>query len=372
MRKVLLCTPYENKPNVNWGGISVWANNIISFAKARVGIDEVLIIPVSYDRYHNISSKMNTLLRVWYGFVDIRKSIKQTKILLRQNDIDVIHVCSSASLSLIKDIYLLFLAKIHRIKYVIHFHFGLIPELQKKNSLEWRLLKYVVKYADNTIVMTRDSLMILKSLNIGNVVFLPNPISDSFSVLLSQMAQKTERVPRRIVYVGHIVPNKGIKEIIVSCKAIRDLDVRLVGEIPSVEYFNSLKALMDHSATGTSFSFLGKVSQEDVVKEMLSSELFVFPSYYEGFPNVILEAMACECPIIASSVGAIPEMLDINSSPCGVCIPCQDSDALRTAIESLLNDSSLRRDIASKAKHRVEAEYSTAHLWTKLVKIWDA
>ena len=370
--KVLLCTPFEKSPKANWGGISVWANNLLDYARVREDIDKVRLIPVSYDRYHRTGSGLNPFLRLWYGFVDINKSIKKTKKVLKEADIDVLHVCSSASFSLLKDIYLLFLAKKHRLKYIVHFHFGLIPELEKKNNFEWKLLRYVVKRADKVVVMTMESYKTLKKIGIASVDYLPNPVSEKIIRLVSEWSQGSTRIPGRIVYVGHIVPNKGIKEIIESCLSISGLDVHLIGEIPSSDYIESLKPLFCNGVSETCISFLGKSSQEDVIKELLKAEIFVFPSYYEGFPNAILEAMACGCPIIASSVGAIPEMLDIDKSPCGVCVAPQDTQAVKEAIVLLHKDSEYRNNLASKAKRRVENEYSTARIWNNLINIWGA
>ena len=370
--KVLLCTPYKKASNVNWGGISVWANNILSFAKEREDIDQVLLIPVSYDRYHRVPSGKNIVLRFWYGYQDVRRSLKNTKITIKRTNPDVIHICSSASLGILRDLLLLSIARRNNIRFIVHFHFGLIPELQQNNGIEWKLIKYLVNHADNTIVMTKDSFEVLKKEDYKNVSLVPNPISSSFISLISHFSPVIERIPGRIVYVGHVVPNKGVREIVESCRSISGLDIRFVGETPSMSFVESLKSLIDSNTNGTTLTFVGQVSQEEIIKELLSAELFVFPSYYEGFPNAILEAMACGCPIIASNVGAIPEMLAMDDSPCGVCVPPHDTYALTKAIESLLMDSVTRNALASKAKERVETEYSISKVWDNLVKVWDS
>ena len=369
--KVLLCSPYKNAPNVNWGGISVWANNVISYAKERESIDHICLIPVSFDRYHRGSSKVGLFLRVWYGYIDISKSLRNARKAVKRMHPDVIHVCSSASLSILKDICLLLFAKRLKTRVVFHYHFGLIPELHKKKNLELALIKFVVKHANSTIVMTKDTFEVLDNVAPGKITLIPNPITPSFFPTISQLSPSIKRIPGRIVYIGHIVPNKGIKEIVESCKNLGNVDIRLVGEAPSMGFVELLRSLVDVDSSSVKLTFTGKVSQNEVIKELLSGEQFVFPSYYEGFPNAILEAMACGCPIVASNVGAIPEMLDIDGSPCGVCVPPRDSDALKEAIESLLLDSSIRNELASRARKRVETEYTIAKVWEKLAKVWD-
>ena len=106
---------------------------------------------------------------------------------------------------------------------------------------------------------------------------------------------------------------------------------------------------------------------EDVIKEMLSAGIFILPSYTEGFPNVILESMTCGCPIIATSVGAIPEMLSEDS---GVLVEPGNVEMLKEAINFLLNDRTLANIYGENAKKRVKDNYSIPIVWEKLEDIW--
>ncbi len=115
----------------------------------------------------------------------------------------------------------------------------------------------------------------------------------------------------------------------------------------------------------------GEVGHERVIRELLSTNIFVFPSHTEGFPNVILESMACGCAIVATSVGAIPEMLDIGcSEPCGLCSDPKDVVSLRRNIQYFLDHPSEAREYARRAMRRVKDMYSVESVWAKLVSIW--
>ena len=112
------------------------------------------------------------------------------------------------------------------------------------------------------------------------------------------------------------------------------------------------------------------MTHEDVIREFFQADMFVFPSYSEGFPNVILEAMACGCAIVSSDVGAIPEMLDIDGKACGVCFKPKSADEVLEAVKSVINDSDLKQRLAANAKERVYNMYAIPMVWKQMVKIW--
>jgi glycosyltransferase involved in cell wall biosynthesis len=88
---------------------------------------------------------------------------------------------------------------------------------------------------------------------------------------------------------------------------------------------------------------------------MESLDVFVMPSFTEGTPNSVVEAMACGKPIIASDVGGIPDMIGDES---GILVPAGDSNALAEAMLRLAQDPELRRTMGSAAKDRYQKLFS--------------
>ena len=85
----------------------------------------------------------------------------------------------------------------------------------------------------------------------------------------------------------------------------------------------------------------------------------MLPSHTEGFPNVVLEAMAVGRPIIATDVGAIAEMLAVGTSEaCGCCIPSRDVPALQSAIGRILADPETWEEAGRRARDRARRMYS--------------
>ena len=93
-------------------------------------------------------------------------------------------------------------------------------------------------------------------------------------------------------------------------------------------------------------------------------DIFALPTHREGFCNTILEASAMELPFIASDTTGCRDPIDYGAT--GILVPVRDSAALAGAVERLLGDESRRRELARKARRRVEELFDQRKLWPAL------
>jgi len=138
---------------------------------------------------------------------------------------------------------------------------------------------------------------------------------------------------RLVLYVGRLVPEKGLRELLAAGAEISalhpTLEFALIGDGPM-----RTELVAQAAARETPRVHLpGALSPQAVAQWMAAADLVALPSYSEGHPNVLVEALACGRPIVATTVGGIPEVVDASS---GVLVPPRDIAALSAAISQVL------------------------------------
>ena len=363
--KILFCTPYKQSPEFIQGGIAVWGFNMIEYSKQN---DDVKLLPISFDRKTFANRISNPLRRLYCGVKELSASVMSAKEMMKLNKVDAIHICTSASYGLLKDIILLMYAHKYGIRSIVHFHFGRIPSILSTGGWECFLLKKTISMCNIAITMNNSSYSALLGAGFQNVVNIPNPLSTNIVNKIKSLEGKYKRIPNRLLYVGHVYKEKGVWELVRACRDIPDIELHIVGRI-SPEVKEELNDIAGNSDRLWCY-FDGEISHDDVLKEFQKADLFIFPSYSEGFPNVILEAMASGCPIASSNAGAIPEMLNIGKEECGVCFLPKSVNEVQNAIIQLQSNPLLKHELADRAYSRVHELYIMSKVWEMLVSVW--
>ncbi len=351
--KLLLIAPVPPP----YGGISNWTRLMLENLPSDLIEYEVL----------NISPKKRqmdgrTLFdRLFFSGFDMLKKIFLLNISLRHNSIDVIHMTTSGSLAIIRDILFLSLAKKRGIASYYHIRFGRIPAIIDQNTLEWRLLKKAALLAKTVIAIDSKTYCSLKThLPDIDLEWIPNPI------LLSELPVIEDSKSKKVTFIGWVIKNKGIEELLSAWQYINksypEWELDLIGPY-HFSYMDELKKKFLFNGVNV----LGEKKHDDVMLLLNQSEIFILPSYSEGCPNVILEAMGLKKAIIATNVGAIPEMLEEN---CGQLIDKKSSDDIVSALKSLIEDRNLRNTLAINAYNRVANEYEFDIILDKYMKLW--
>lgn len=163
--------------------------------------------------------------------------------------------------------------------------------------------------------------------------------------------------PLRILCVGRLVPLKGLPILITALERLAASGVRtstrIIGQGPMMD---PLRRAVDAAGLTEAVQFVGPVGQDDILAHYHWADVFVHPSFLEGLPVVLMEAMATELPVIATQVGAIAELVQDQSM--GRVLPMARPDLLAAALEHLAADPSLRQAMGRAGRRAVLAEFT--------------
>lgn len=183
-------------------------------------------------------------------------------------------------------------------------------------------------------------------------------------------------IPCRLLYVGRLIFLKGLRELIKAVSILGqggqacDLEIVAAKQEP---VYTQLRELAEQLGVAKQLHFRGFVPfGPELFKFYQSADVVVLPSYTEGFPRVIWEAAANCCPVIATSVGGIPAIIEHEKH--ALLIPPKDEAAIVTAVERLLSDELLRQRLVVSAYGRAQefcVEANAKNLVDILSKAWN-
>ena len=163
-----------------------------------------------------------------------------------------------------------------------------------------------------------------------------------------------------VLFVGRLDYPKGVPDLINAAKSIvqgSDVNLIITGKGPQRD---RLEDLVDTLGITDDVTFTGYVSRDEQIRLYQNAMAYVLPSHYEGLPTVLLEAMACGAPVIATRVGGCPEVIEDGVN--GILVDPSDRSALSNAIESVVTDSNLRNQLGTNARQTIVEEYT----WEKI------
>lgn len=175
----------------------------------------------------------------------------------------------------------------------------------------------------------------------------------------SRYAPTPDRSGLRALFVGRLAGVKGVPILIDAMARLADrhpdLTLRLVGDGPDRK---TLEAEVARRGLQDRVLFLGYRSQAEVAGELAQADVFVLPSFAEGVPVVLMEAMAAQVPVLTTRIAGIPELVEDGIS--GRLVAPGDTQAFAEALDALLSDPEIRSRYGAAGRSKVVSEYDAA------------
>lgn len=292
-------------------------------------------------------------------FVAIKALIEYLVVLPKY---DLVHIHMASDNSYKRKSYFIKAAKLFHKKIVLHQHGGNFDHyyLEEQDEKGKEAIRKVLNMADTLVILSPHWRPFFAQLvNPDRIQVLPNaiPLPAPYTKEYGQ---------RRLLFLGRICKEKGIRELFAAIEVLREEfpDMRLsLGGIWEEDLKEQAKALGEH------VEYLGWITGEEKQRLLQESDIFVLPTYFEGLPVSLLEAMANYCGVIATTTGGIPHMM--TSQVEGILIPPKDVDSLTQAIRQLLLEPKLCKQYGDLARKQVETHYSMEENQKKLLSIYE-
>jgi glycosyltransferase involved in cell wall biosynthesis len=194
------------------------------------------------------------------------------------------------------------------------------------------------------------------------ITTIPNPVA-----LPAQVP--VDRPGATVAFVGRVEEAKGIYDLIAAVDEVREtipgvsLECAGDGDIAAVQR----RITLDHVRADV--HFLGWISPQRREELLARASVFVLPSHAEGLPVSLLEAMAAGCPVIATTVGGIPDV--ISDGVNGLLVAPGDRDALALALHRVLVDRDFAAELGTAARDTVRRRFTTEQAIARLDQIYS-
>lgn len=295
----------------------------------------------------------------------------QLALFLLRTGAEVVHLNASLDPKAYwRDLAYSIVARLLGRRVVNQIHGGAMPQdfFRGNALLTWVLRRFLVS-SDVVTVLSSAELTAYRAFDARiNVRLIPNAI-DPAGLADQARPYNTDR-PLKLVYIGRIVRAKGLFEVIEALtelkRAGREFELSIAGEGADR---TELMTVSKKAGLQDRVRFRGRVFAAEKCRLWLDSDLFVFPSYSEGLPYSLLEAMAAGCVPITTPVAAIPDVMQDGEQ--GLFVPAKDAVALASAVAALDDDRERLTRMAMAARRRVLERYTVARLADDFRELYD-
>jgi len=285
-----------------------------------------------------------------------------------------IHMASHASYS--RKALVARVSRVLGARVIIHVHGAGFHVFHKESPP--RLQKAIcrtLEAADLVIALSEEWRVRLNRIAPGaNVRVLPNPVSVSEFAPTLEGRYDVPPGGGTVLFLGAFGKRKGVFDLLEAIPAIVAERNDAVFEMGGDQEVAEVRRLIDEGGVDRNVKMLGWVTGADKLAAFTRAHIYVLPSYHEGLPIGVLEAMAAGLPVVTTPVGGIPEVVrnDVN----GIIISPGDVRALSAAVLRLLGDEALRRRMSDAnvdlVRTRHDAPVVAATLCEWYNEIWKA
>ena len=320
-----------------------------------------------FERYHCVYVASHRAGSNWVKITTALKAWLRVAVLLRKLDAPLVHVQTASRGSFWRKFVVCLLARAAGRPYIVHLHGGGFTRFYENESspLGRRLIRATLAHASLVIALSEEwRERLLNICPTAKVEVLHNAVA----IPDTARVRRLEDHETTILFLGHLLRDKGVYDLVRAFALIAPRLPRARLVLGGVGNLDEVRKLIQQLEIQARVSCPGWLGPEKKLAALATSTLFVLPSYAEGMPMALLEAMSWRLPVISTSVGGIPQV--IQNEVNGLMLAPGDIESLAAAMRRLLEDPALRERLGSAARATIETHFSLPDAMEKLGRIY--
>ena len=339
----------------------------------RGGIDRLTdLIIDTIDQHGDLGVKAERLVTrgqtsIYWAVVVFARALLHFCIAAGRSEVDLIHIQLAFGGSAYRKLIIAAMARCLGIPYVVHLHGGQFDQFWARagTHLHRRISRFFADSAAIIVLGDYGARVILDRLPglRDKITVLPNATMSP-----SQPSrERSETGPIRIAFLGFINPKKGVPQLVdalgkLACRTDWTATIAGSGEIQQTRDQARRLGIADR------VDLPGWLDPSESAALLERSDILALPSFVETLPMAIIEAFASGVAVVATPVGAVPEVVAHGRN--GLLVPAGDAEALANALNQLLEDGALRRRLGDAARRDHAERYEINNYIRRLVSIW--
>ena len=310
----------------------------------------------------NRSGASHLSMMIFFAF-----SLIRLLFILGMYKVELVHIHMASRGSYSRKSLIIRLLKFFDIKVILHLHGAEFRDFYAGECSEKKQ-----QHIRNTFMMV-DKVLVLSTqwLDWAAVTF---PSTEHFQVLYNSVIpianNGSDSQIGKVVFLGRIGERKGAGDLIRAFQKVKakcpNAKLELAGD-GDIEKFTALASELDIS---DSVMFLGWISGDKKLSVLRSADIYCLPSYNEGFPMGVIEAMSANICVVSTYAGGIPDAIESDKD--GLLVNAGDVEALAQALIKLIQDRELNAQLAKSGKIKFENNFSQQAILPQLQSIYDS
>jgi glycosyltransferase involved in cell wall biosynthesis len=351
------------------GGIAAYCKELL--ASSLPGKVNLRFVVTSSQERELSSSGKASFANLRFAVRDLARFWKA----LREHRPQVSHIATVYGLSFVKHSVCVALARLYGSKVLLHPHCSITMLYTEKPKWWQWYFRQVARLLSGVIGLSAEWQQLKQYIPNLPVYEVPNAINlEPFQAIAEQhLSQPVTEGAVKMLYLGYIGKAKGSFDLVSAARLAQDqapgLQVDLVGSALNPGSREQVQAQAE-ALGATSAQVRAPAYAQEKLEYFRGADVFVYPSYHEGMPMAVLEAMACALPVIATRVGGLPDL--VTNGENGLLVEAGQPEQLADAMARLANDPALRRAMQQKSYQLMRARFDMEQRVSRLIEIYQA